>query len=273
MNEPIRWARFRCKDGRVGFGMFEDDRIVEYDGDFFGSPQATGMTIESAAVTLLAPCVPSKMIALWNNFSALAAKLGKEAPVHPLFLIKPGTSIIGPNELIERPAGYSGRIAYEGELGIVIGRRCKDVTVGEAAGYIFGYTCVNDVTAADVLNETPDFAQWCRSKGYDTFGCIGPVIATDLDFGSARVITRLGDVERQNYPLSDMIMSPAELVSHISYDMTLLPGDVIACGTSLRIGSIRDGGAVEVEINGIGSLRNVLAANAAPTSGAGVSPQ
>ncbi len=233
--------------------MFEDDRIVEYDGDFFGSPQATGMTIESAAVTLLAPCVPSKMIALWNN--------------------KPGTSIIGPNELIERPAGYSGRIAYEGELGIVIGRRCKDVTVGEAAGYIFGYTCVNDVTAADVLNETPDFAQWCRSKGYDTFGCIGPVIATDLDFGSARVITRLGDVERQNYPLSDMIMSPAELVSHISYDMTLLPGDVIACGTSLGIGSIRDGGAVEVEINGIGSLRNVLAANAAPTSGAGVSPQ
>jgi 2-keto-4-pentenoate hydratase/2-oxohepta-3-ene-1,7-dioic acid hydratase in catechol pathway len=274
MNGPIRWARFRCKDGRVGFGMFEDDRIVEYDGDFFGSPRATGMTIESAAVTLLAPCVPSKMIALWNNFRALAAKLGKEAPVHPLFLIKPGTSIIGPNEFIERPTGYPGRIAYEGELGIVIGRRCKDVPVGEAAGYIFGYTCVNDVTAADVLNETPDFAQWCRSKGYDTFGCIGPVIATELNFDSARVITRLGEVERQNYPLSDMIMSAAELVSRISHDMTLLPGDVIACGTSLGIGSIRDGGPVEVEINGIGSLRNVLAANApAATSGDGASPR
>ncbi len=129
----------------------------------------------------------------------------------------------------------------------------------DAEGFIFGYTCVNDVTAAEVLNETPDFAQWCRSKGYDTFGCLGPVIATDLDWAQARVITTIDGVERQNYPLSDMIMSPAELVSRVSHDMTLLPGDVIACGTSVGIGSIKDGATVVVRIDGIGSLSNRLA--------------
>ena len=175
-----------------------------------------------------------------------------------MFLLKPGTSVIGPGEPIRRPTGYTGKIAYEGELGIVIGRRCKDVPRSEAQSYIFGYTCVNDVTAAEVLNESPDFAQWCRSKGYDTFGCLGPVIATDLDWPQARVITQVDGAERQNYPLSDMIMSPTELVSRLSHDMTLLPGDVIACGTSVGVGSIKDGATVEVRIDGIGSLVNAL---------------
>src|SRR6202007_2027027 len=118
--------------------------------------------------------------------------------VHPLFLIKPATCIIGPDDAIVRPTGYPGKIAYEGELGIVIGGRCKDVPRDRASHFIFGYTCVNDVTAADVLNETPDFAQWCRSKGYDTFGCIGPSIATDFNWADAKVSTRLDGVERQN---------------------------------------------------------------------------
>jgi 2-keto-4-pentenoate hydratase/2-oxohepta-3-ene-1,7-dioic acid hydratase in catechol pathway len=255
----IHWARFRANDGRVGFGMVEGRRIAECEGEMFTASRPSGRLIEEGAYELLAPCSPSKIVALWNNFHGLGAKLGKAAPVHPLFLIKPGTCVIGPNEPIRRPTGYTGKIAYEGELGIVVGRLCKDVPVADAASYIFGYTCVNDVTAADVLNATPDFAQWCRSKGYDTFGCLGPVIATHIDLERAHVVTRLGDVERQNYPLSDMIMSPGELVSRISHDMTLLPGDVIACGTSLGVGSIRDGGAVEVRIDGIGALANVLA--------------
>lgn len=259
MDAPKRWARFQSHDTPVGFGVLEGDRIIEYAGDMFAEPRRTGKVIGLDACALLAPCTPTKMIALWNNFRALAAKLGKQIPAHPLFLIKPATCIAGPNEPIVRPTGYSGKIAYEGELGIVIGRRCKDVPPERAAHFIFGYTCVNDVTAADVLNETPDFAQWCRSKGYDTFGCIGPVIVTDLDWHQSRVITRLGELERQNYPLSDMILPPAELVSRISHDMTLLPGDVIACGTSLGVGSIREGGDVEVDIDGIGSLRNRLA--------------
>jgi 2-keto-4-pentenoate hydratase/2-oxohepta-3-ene-1,7-dioic acid hydratase in catechol pathway len=259
MTVPKRWARFRPHDGPAGFGVLEGDRVTEYAGDMFAEPRLTGKSIGLDACTLLAPCTPTKMIALWNNFRALAAKLGKQAPVHPLFLIKPASCIIGPNEAIVRPTGYTGKIAYEGELGIVIGRRCKDVPVGRASNCIFGYTCVNDVTATDVLNETPDFAQWCRSKGYDTFGCIGPVISTDLDWSRARVITRLGETERQNYLLSDMILPPNELVSRISHDMTLMPGDVIACGTSLGVGSIRDGGDVEVVIEGVGSLKNQLA--------------
>jgi len=255
-----RWARFRSNDGRVGFGVHDDDRIVEYGGDLFGSPRPTGTTIGRGTFTLLSPCTPSKVVALWNNFHALGAKLGKAAPAYPLFLLKPSTSVIGPAEPIERPMGYTGKIAYEGELGIVIGRGCKNVKVSEAPDYIFGYTCVNDVTAAEVLNDNADFAQWCRSKGFDTFCCLGPVITTELDWSRASVTTRVDGVERQNYPLSDMIISPAEQVSRISHDMTLLPGDVIACGTSLGVGSIKDGCTVEVAIEGIGSLANRLGA-------------
>jgi 2-keto-4-pentenoate hydratase/2-oxohepta-3-ene-1,7-dioic acid hydratase in catechol pathway len=254
----LQWARFRSDDGRRGFGVLKDEHIAEFEGDLFGTPRPTGHTIERGACTLLCPCMPSKIIALWNNFKALGVKLGKPAPSHPLFLIKPSTSVIGPGEPIRRPASYTGKIAFEGELGIVIGKLCKDVPPDRADDHIFGYTCVNDVTAGEVLNENVDFAQWCRSKGYDTFGCLGPVIATDLDWRQLRVITLLDGVERQNYPLSDMIMSPQELVSRISCDMSLLPGDVIACGTSVGVGSIKDGAAVEVRIDGIGSLVNVL---------------
>ena len=256
-----QWVRFKSPDGRVGFGTLDEDRIVEYEGDLFDEPKPTGARIRREAITLLSPCAPTKIVALWNNFHALAAKLGKQAPIHPLFLIKPGSSVTGPGDPIQRPASYKGKIAYEGELGIVIGRHCKDVPEHEAADYIFGYTCVNDVTAAEVLNEDVNFPQWCRSKGYDTFGCLGPVIVPDLDWSQARVITRLDGVERQNYALSDMIFSPAQQVSRISQDMSLLPGDVIACGTSLGVGSIKDGSTVEVTIDGIGSLVNALAAS------------
>jgi 2-keto-4-pentenoate hydratase/2-oxohepta-3-ene-1,7-dioic acid hydratase in catechol pathway len=140
----------------------------------------------------------------------------------------------------------------------VIGRRCSSVSVEEAEAAIFGYTCVNDVTAGELLQEDPNFPQWCRAKGFDTFGCLGPTIATGFDWRAARVITTLDGVERQNYPIDDMIFTPAEQVSLISHDMTLEPGDVIACGTSLGIGSIKDGAEVCVSIEGIGTLVNRL---------------
>jgi 2-keto-4-pentenoate hydratase/2-oxohepta-3-ene-1,7-dioic acid hydratase in catechol pathway len=254
----VHWLRFRCLEGRIGFGVLGSDGIREFSGDLYESPRPSGRTLPLDTVTLLAPCVPSKIVGLWNNFHALAVKLAKAAPVHPLFFIKPGSCAIGPGQPIERPAAYAGKIVYEGELGIVIGRRCKNVAVSEAAGCIFGYTCVNDVTAIELLNESPDFAQWCRSKGFDSFGCVGPLIATEFDWAAARVTTRLDGTERQNYPLSDMILSPLEQVSQISHDMTLLPGDVIACGTSLGVGSIKDGATVEISIEGIGTLSNRL---------------
>jgi 2-keto-4-pentenoate hydratase/2-oxohepta-3-ene-1,7-dioic acid hydratase in catechol pathway len=252
------WVRFQAADGRSGFGCLEERRIAEFQGNLYERPMASGRTYNLADCRLLAPCVPTKIIALWNNFHALAAKIGKPAPQHPLYLIKAASSLAGPAETIQRPLSYPGKIAFEGELGIVIGRRCKDVAPSSAADYVFGYTCINDVTAAEVLHENADFAQWCRAKSYDTFGCIGPAIVAEFDWPQARVITRLDGVERQNYPLSDMIFSPMELVSRISQDLSLLPGDVIACGTSLGVGSIKDGASVEVRIDAIGSLVNTL---------------
>jgi 2-keto-4-pentenoate hydratase/2-oxohepta-3-ene-1,7-dioic acid hydratase in catechol pathway len=253
-----RWARFRSNEGQLGFGLVEGTHILEYQGELFSDKQPTGRKFAQDAVTLICPCAPSKIVALWNNFHELAEKIGKSAPTHPQFLLKPGTSAIGPDGAIVRPSGYAGKIVYEGELGIVIGKRCKDVAPGDAADYIFGYTCVNDVTAMGVLNENPDFAQWCRSKGYDTFGCIGPVIATGLNWSTLRVVTRLDGVERQNYPLSDMIFPVEEMVSLVSHDMSLLPGDVIAVGTSVGVGSMKDGCTVQVDIEGIGQLQNAF---------------
>ena len=255
------WVRFRNAGGRAGFGTLDGEQIVEHAGDMFASPEPIGATFARSDAVLLAPCAPSKIVALWNNFHALGAKLGKMAPAHPLFLIKPASSVAGPGDAIRRPSRYEGRIAFEGELGIVIGRQCHDVPSSEAANCIAGYTCVNDVTAVDLMNENADFVQWCRAKGSDTFGCIGPAIATQLDWRSARVVTRVDGVERQNYPLSDMIFSPDEQVSLLSRDMTLCPGDVIACGTSLGVGSIKDGATVDIEIDGIGTLSNRLTAS------------
>ncbi len=253
-----RWVRFRSAAGSVGFGVLEGETVAEYSGDQFGTQQPTGFRLALGSVSLLAPCAPSKIVALWNNFHALAAKLGKPAPAHPLYLIKPSSCVIGHRHAIERPLGYTGKIVFEGELGIVIGRRCHNVPVEDAARHIFGFTCINDVTAIGVMNDYPEFVQWCRSKGYDTFGAIGPFIATELDWHSASVVTLLDGIERQRYPLSDMILPPAEIVSRLSHDMSLLPGDVIACGTSLGVGSIPEGSTVEVTIDGLGTLSNTL---------------
>ena len=244
---------------RAGFGILEDNRLLEHEGDMFGAPRPTGRHFNAGEFTLLAPCLPGKIVALWNNFHALAAKIGKAAPAHPLFFLKSATSAIGPLESIRRPAGYAGKIVFEGELGIVIGKPAAEVPLAKAHEYIFGYTCINDVTAMDLLFENGDFPQWGRSKSFNTFGCLGPVIASDFDSAKSHVITRLDGVERQNYPLSDMIFSPHELLSRISHDLTLLPGDVIACGTSIGVGSIKDGVTVDVSIDGIGSLQNRLA--------------
>jgi len=255
-----RWIRFAAADGALRMGTLEGALVTEFRGDLFGDAVATGETFALDAVRLESPCVPTKVIALWNNFTELGKKLGKAAPVHPLFLLKPATSVIGSGAAIQRPPRYAGKIAFEGELGIVIGRTCANVETADAEQYIFGYTCVNDVTAAEILNENADFAQWTRAKGFDTFCCVGPAIATQLDWRNARVVTTVDGVERQNYPLSDLIFSPAEMVSRISGDMTLYPGDVISVGTSLGVGSMKDGARVCVSIAGIGELSNTVRA-------------
>jgi 2-keto-4-pentenoate hydratase/2-oxohepta-3-ene-1,7-dioic acid hydratase in catechol pathway len=253
------WARFRRHSNQqFGFGLLQGERITEYSGDLFGESRANGASVALSECALLSPCLPSKFIGLWNNFHALAAKIEKAEPAHPLYFIKASSALAGEGDIIRRPRSYQGKIYYEGELGIVIGTRCKEVSAEQAGEYIFGYTCVNDVTAADHFKETADFEQWTRAKSYDTFGVLGPVIATGLDVSQLNVVTRLDGVERQNYPVADMIFSPAQIVSRISQDMSLLSGDVIACGTSLGVGSMRPGARVEITIAGIGALTNVV---------------
>ena len=249
------WIRFE-QQGRTGFGVLENDSIKVYSGDMFGSAQPTGAAASLAAVKVLTPTQPSKMVALWNNFHALAAKLGNPVPPEPLYFLKGNNSFLAHGGTIRVPASYSGKVVYEGELGIVVGKRCKAVSAADAPGYVFGYTCINDVTAAEILNKDATFAQWSRAKSFDTFGVFGPVIATGLDPFGLVVRTMLNGQERQNYPVADMIFSPLQLVSLISQDMTLEPGDVIACGTSLGVGSMKPGSSVSIVIDGIGTLSN-----------------
>jgi 2-keto-4-pentenoate hydratase/2-oxohepta-3-ene-1,7-dioic acid hydratase in catechol pathway len=154
------------------------------------------------------------------------------------------------------PNSYDGKVVYEGELGIVIGKRCKEVSEADAPNFIFGYTCSNDVTAGEIIQKDPTFAQWTRAKGFDTFGSFGPGIVTDIDPNKLSVKTYLNGTERQNYPVSDMIFTPYKLVSMISHDMTLQPGDIISCGTSIGVGSMKPGSTVEVVIDGVGRLVN-----------------
>jgi len=252
-----RWLRY-THDGRGGFGRLDGASIAVHDGDLFADPAPTGETLPLADVTLDLPCRPSKFVALWNNFHAAAEKQGLERPAHPLFFVKPPNTYRASGETVTIPDGL-GRILFEGELGIVIGRRGRDLTPEAAAGHIFGYTCVNDVTALDVLKADPSFVQWTRSKGFDGFGPFGPVIATGLDPDSLSVAVRVNGRERQRYPLADMIFKPREIVAMVSQGMTLEPGDLIACGTSNGAGPIPKGATVEVDIDGIGILSNAFA--------------
>ena len=252
------WARYDHQ-GNTGFGTVEADTISVHEGDMFATPNATGGSLALGDVKLLAPCEPSKMVALWNNFHALAAKMDMPEPDEPLYFLKANNSFLGPDELIQRPKSYDGKVVYEGELGIVIGKQCKNVSEADAEGFIFGYTCINDVTAAELISKDKTFAQWVRSKSFDTFGVYGPVIATGLDVATLVVKTVLNGDERQNYPISDMIFQPLRLVSLISHDMTLMAGDVICCGTSIGVGSMKEeSNTVEVTIDGIGTLSNVF---------------
>lgn len=160
---------------------------------------------------------------------------------------------------MRRPPSYGGRIVFEGELGIVIGRTCRAVEPAEVESFIFGYTCVNDITAADLIHKDPSFAQWTRAKSFDGFGPFGPTIATGVGWRDIVVRTVLNGSERQNYPISDMVFPPPRLVSLISQDMTLLPGDLICCGTSVGVGTMKgERDVVEVSIDGIGTLRTTL---------------
>ncbi len=253
------WVRYE-RDGVAGFGTLEGESIQPHAGALFVAPFPSGAALALGQVRLLAPVQPVRFIGLWNNFHELAAKLGSAIPTEPLYFLKSPGSIQHPEGTIVPPMGYTGKTLYEGELGIVIGKPCTNVSEAEAEQAIFGYTCVNDVTALDILNADPSFPQWARAKSCDTYGPVGPAIATGLDWSALRVRVRLNGRERQSYPAGDMILPPARIVSLISREMALEPGDLIACGTSVGALPMRPGMVVEVEIEGIGTLRNSVQA-------------
>ena len=249
------WIRVQ-HSGREHFGLLEGESVRLHSGSPFGEHAPTGEALTLRDAKVMTPVMPSKMVALWNNFRALAEKLGNAIPPEPLYFLKANNSFLAHEETIRAPASYAGKVIYEGELGIVIGKRCTAVSEADAPNHILGYTCINDVTAVELINKDSSFAQWTRAKSFDTFGVFGPVIATGIDPSTLTIKTVLNGQERQNYPVTDMIFPPAALVSLISRDMTLEPGDVIACGTSVGVGSMKPGSTVSIVIDGVGTLTN-----------------
>ena len=249
------WVRYESDVGSA-FGTLTEDIISEFDGDLYFNNAPTGTTHNINNVKLLPPSSPQTFIGLWNNFHEAATKYAWPVPDEPLYFLKSLSSILEPDGIIRCPRYYEGRVMFEGELGVVIGRQATRVPESQADQHIFGYTCVNDITAISLIDSDDHFPQWCRAKSFDTFGPFGPVVACDLDASNLRVQTLVNGRVRQDYSISDMIFSPQTLVSRISMDMTLNPGDVISCGTSVGVLPMRPGSTVEVAIDGIGTLRN-----------------
>ena len=250
----MKIARFSHQDA-LRYGIVDDGELVVLAGDpMFAGFDTTGERIPLSKVALLAPVIPrSKVVCIGKNYHDHAAEMGGEAPAEPLMFLKPNTSVIGPNDQIVRPTKLSSRTDYEGELAVVIGRIAKNVPAERAGEYIFGYTVANDVTARDL--QATD-GQWSRAKGFDTFCPVGPVIETDLDLKAASITTRVNGEVRQQGPVSDMIHDVPALIAYASAVFTLLPGDLILTGTPAGIGSFDAGDVVEVEVDGIGVLRN-----------------
>jgi len=206
-------------------------------------------------VQLLAPVKPSKIVCVGRNYREHAAELGNKMPEEPLLFLKPPSSVIGPGERVELPT-QSQQVEHEGELGVVIGRTARKLTEADnPLSYVFGYTCVNDVTARDLQRKD---VQFTRGKSFDTFCPVGPWIVTDIDPTNVGVTTRLNGEVKQNGNTADMAFPVSFLIRYISAIMTLLPGDLIATGTPAGVSRMRHGDTVEVEVGAIGILRNSI---------------
>jgi len=243
-------------ESRINWGVIEGDSVREMEGDPFGHFHLTSKMKRIGEVRLLAPCLPSKIVALGLNYRDHAEEVKLALPQEPLLFIKPSTSVIGPGDAIIYPK-MSKRVDYEAELAVVIGKAAKGVSEERAAEYILGYTCLNDVTARDLQ---PQNGQWTTAKGFDTFAPIGPWIVTDIDPHHLDVSSYLNGERRQHSNTKNLIFGPRQLVSFISRVMTLLPGDVIATGTPSGIGPMTIGDKIGVVIEGIGTLSNQVAA-------------
>jgi 2-keto-4-pentenoate hydratase/2-oxohepta-3-ene-1,7-dioic acid hydratase in catechol pathway len=270
----MRIARFAVGD-EVRYGVVDDDGdsvasnghgdeprsagliVAEMSAHPFG-PSADGVRLTGkkypvSDVRLLAPVLPSKVVAIGRNYLDHARETGAEPPAEPLIFLKPSTAVIGPGDAIVRPDRLSKRIDYEGELAIVFGRLCRDVPAARVPEVIFGYTCANDVTARDLQNSD---GQWARAKGFDTFCPLGPWIETAVDPADVRLTTMVNGELKQDARTRLLIHDIATLISYVTAVMTMLPGDVLLTGTPAGIGPLVAGDSVAVAIEGIGTLTN-----------------
>lgn len=239
-------------EGESFYGILESGRVKRLVSAPYDGIIEDGREYPAEELRFLPPAEPTKIVAVGKNYRAHADEMGEGQPEEPLLFLKPSTSVVGNEDEVVYPE-ISHRLDYEGELGVVIGKKCHAVQPGHSSEFIFGYTCLNDITARDIQKAV---SQWTRGKGFDTFCPIGPHIETELDAYNAPIETRVNGEIKQLSNTNCMTHDIDKLVCYITECMTLLPGDVIATGTPEGIGSMQRGDVVEVEIGGIGVLRN-----------------
>jgi len=257
----VKIARY-SSEGSIDYGLVEglnpdgtvgaDTVVAQTDGHPFDSFGLTGVRTPIDQVRLLAPVIPSKVLAIGKNYADHAAEMGGMPPTEPLMFLKPSTSVVGPDDPIVLP-WQSEHVDEEGELCVVIGRLARRVAAADAAAYILGYTCANDVSARDLQQRD---GQWARAKGFDSFCPIGPWISTGIDASDLEISASIDDERVQHARTSDLIHSIGTIIEAITAVMTLLPGDVILTGTPAGVSTLHPGNTVSVTIEGIGTLRN-----------------
>jgi 2-keto-4-pentenoate hydratase/2-oxohepta-3-ene-1,7-dioic acid hydratase in catechol pathway len=251
MTEQKTFVRF-LHGGRWRWGLQAAKGIVPLTGSVFSGWKRSGRPLPAAGLRLGPPCRPGKIVAVGVNYRGHAREMKHELPKVPKIFLKPSTSVIGHGEAIRYPS-MASRVDYEAELGVVIGKKTRDVPVERAHEHILGYTCFNDVTARDLQKED---GQWTRAKSFDTFAPLGPAIVTGLDPSNLTVESWLNGERRQSSSTADLLFPVPELVSFVSRVMTLLPGDVIATGTPAGVGPMVPGDRIEIRVSGIGRLIN-----------------
>lgn len=242
--------------GKVRYGLWEKGEVRLYAGSPLAGGKLTRGKAKLEQARLLAPCRPSKIVAIGLNYKMHAKEVKKKPPQEPMIFLKPSSSVIGPGEAIRLPA-ISRRVDYEAELAVVMGRRCYQVPAGQALDYVLGYSCLNDVTARDLQARD---VQYSRAKGFDTFCPIGPVIALDLNPSRVAVRSYVNNRKKQDGNTNDLIFDVPSLIEFVSQCMTLRPGDVIATGTPAGIGPLAAGDSVTIAVQGIGKLVNPVIA-------------
>lgn len=245
----MNFIRFKQRD-RISYGIVSEGEVEEISATPFLPYEATGVTHELKDVKILAPCLPSKIVAIGVNYRDHAKEMGREPPEDPMFFYKPSTAVIGPGDEIVRPPACE-LLHFEGELAVVIGSAAKHVPKSRWHEVVLGYTCAMDITARDLQAKD---VQWGRAKGFDTSAPLGPWITTDLDPSNLEIVTTVNDEVRQDSNTEQLIFDVPTLVEFVSSYITLLPGDVIMTGTPSGVGELNEGDKIEVEIGDIGTL-------------------